>query len=284
MPPQSNRTAIDSYLREIGPIPLLTAEQEIELAGKIRIGDEEARTLMITSNLRLVVTIARSYINLGLPLLDLISEGNIGLVKAVKRFDPDKGAKLSSYAAWWIKQSIKRALDNQSRLIRLPVHHRDKIMKVRRVAAQLTQELGRESTDEEFAEEIGIDADKVTEWNATSVAPASLDAPIADEDVTEFGESVADDTARTPFETLRDQDLRDKVANLFEVLNEREKKIVCERFGFEGRRRKTLDEIGVGFGVSRERVRQLEGAAISKLRRALKQSETPAEFLLRMAA
>jgi RNA polymerase primary sigma factor len=239
---------------------------------------------MITANLRLVVTIARSYINLGLPLLDLISEGNIGLVKAVARFDPAKGSKLSSYATWWIKQSIKRALDNQSRMIRLPVHHRDKLFKIRRVASQMSEELGREPTEDELAEEVGIDADKISQWNAVSVAPASLDAQIGEEDLTELGESVADEKARTPFEELRDQDLCDKVGDLFDVLTEREKKIVRERFGFEGGRRKTLEEIGATFGLTRERIRQVQGAAISKLRRALQQSETPVEIALPMAA
>ena len=280
---QNNRTAIDKYLREIGRTPLLTRQQEVELATRIKRGDEAARTLMITSNLRLVVTIARSYTNLGLPLLDLISEGNMGLVKAVERFDPSKGAKLSSYATWWIRQAIKRALDNQSRMIRVPMHHRDKLLKMRRVASQMSQELGREPTDDELAEEIGIAADKVSKLNAESVVPASLDAQIGDEDLTEFGESVADEKARSPFEALRDQDLREKVGDLFDVLNEREKKIVRERFGFDGGRRKTLEEIGADFGVTRERVRQLQGAAIAKLRHALRESETPS-IALPMAA
>jgi RNA polymerase primary sigma factor len=281
---QNNSGAIGKYMREIGSIPLLTPKQEIELAERIKQGDEDARTLMITSNLRLVVTVARSYTNLGLPLLDLISEGNIGLVKAVERFDPAKGAKLSSYAVWWIRQAIKRALDNQSRMIRLPVHHRDKQARVRRVALRLSQELGREPTDEEVGEEIGIDADKVSTINASSIVPASLDAPISDEDITEFGESVADEEAHTPFESLRDQDLREKMGDLFAVLNERERKIVRARFGLEGGRRQTLEEIGASFGVTRERIRQLQATALSKMRQALSKSETPAHFPLPLAA
>ena len=181
--------------------------QEIELAAKIKKGDKEARALMIRSNLRLVVKIAHDYANLGLPLLDLISEGNIGLMKAVERFDPAKGGKLSTYAAWWIKQSIKRALANQSKTIRLPVHLVDKISKMRRVSLQMSEELGREPTDDELGEEIGIAAGKVSQLKTVSIRPASLDAPISDDDSTEFGEIVGDEEAQTPFELLRDKNL-----------------------------------------------------------------------------
>jgi RNA polymerase primary sigma factor len=281
---QNSREAIDKYLREIGQLPLLTPKEEIELAAKIKAGNRGARDRMITSNLRLVVTIARSYTNLGLPLPDLISEGNIGLVKAVERFDPAKGAKLSSYAVWWIRQAIKRALDDQSRLIRLPVHHRDKLTKMHQITLNMTQVLGREPTDEELSEEIGIDPDKVAKLNTASVPPASLDARISDEDMTEFGESIADETARTPFETLRDQDLQGKLGGLLKVLNEREKKIVRQRFGLGGMKRQTLEDVGVTLGVTRERVRQLERAALLKMRRAFEESEAPADFPLPMAA
>jgi RNA polymerase primary sigma factor len=281
---QSKRGAIETYLSEIGRVPLVTPQEEIRLAARVKRGDGEARTLMITSNLRLVVTIARSYVNLGLPLLDLISEGNIGLVKAVERFDPTQGAKLSSYASWWIRQAIKRALDNQSRTIRVPVHRREKQMKVRRVASQMSQELGREPTDEELAAEIGIDAETVFKLNTASPAPTSLDAQTADEESVEFSETVADENARTPFEALRDQDLRDKIGTLLVVLTERERKIVRERFGFTGGRCKTLEEIAATVGVTRERIRQLQTAAVSKLRRALQESETPGELSLPLAA
>lgn len=281
---QNNREAIDKYLRDIARLPLLTPKQEIELAAKIKGGNERARNRMITSNLRLVVTIARSYTNLGLPLLDLISEGNIGLVKAVERFDPSRGAKLSSYAVWWIRQAIKRALDDQSRLIRLPVHHRDKLTKMHQIALNMTQTLGREPTDEELSEEIGIDPAKVARLNTASVPPASLDARISDDDVTEFGESIADETARSPFETLRDQDLQGKLGDLLKVLNERETQIVRQRFGLGGEKPHTLEDVGVILGVTRERVRQLEKAALLKMRNALEKSEAPAEFPLPMAA
>src|SRR6266513_2090799 len=185
---EANDTAMKVYLREIGRIPLLMPKQEIELARKIRNGDRNARTLMINSNLRLVVTIAKDYVNRGLPLLDVIAEGNIGLMTAVDRFEPSKGAKLSTYAAWWIRQSIKRALSNQSKTIRLPVHLVDKIAKVRRVSLQISDELGREPTDDELGEEIGIDSEKVARLKSHGIRPASLDAPLADDDSTEFGE------------------------------------------------------------------------------------------------
>jgi len=200
-------SGLKRYLQEIGQFSLLTPQQEIELAGKIKKGDAAARERMINANLRLVVTIARDYANLGLPLLDLISEGNIGLTKAVERFDPTKGAKLSTYAMWWIKQSIKRALANQSKTIRVPVHLVDKVAKVRRVSLQMSDELGREPTDEELGEEIGIDSDKVARLKSVGIRPASLDAPIAENDSTEFAEIIGDDEAQTPFELLRDKNL-----------------------------------------------------------------------------
>jgi RNA polymerase primary sigma factor len=275
MTTEANDTAMKAYLREIGRTPLLTPQQEIELAAKIKMGDRQARALMISSNLRLVVTIAQDYANVGLPLLDVISEGNIGLMVAVDRFDPSKGAKLSTYAAWWIRQSIKRALSNQSKTIRLPVHLGDKIAKVRRVALQMSEELGREPTDEELGEEIGIASGKVSHLKTVSIRPASLDAPISEDDLTELGETVEDEQARTPFELLRDKDLHNDVDGLLGKLDDREKKIISQRFGFDGGGRKTLEEIGKKLGVSRERIRQLENIALSKLRRALSQKEDP---------
>src|SRR6266536_1471816 len=266
-------TGLNRYLREIGRIPLLTPEQEAELAAKIKNGDAAARERMINANLRLVVTIARDYANLGLPLLDLISEGNIGLTKAVERFDPTKGAKLSTYAAWWIKQSIKRALANQSKTIRLPVHLVDKIAKVRRVSLQMSDELGREPTDEELGEEIGIASGKVAQLKSVGIRPASLDAPIAENDSTEFAEVIGDDEAQTPFELLRDKNLLGEVDGLLEVLDPREKKIISQRFGLDGGKPKTLEDVGKDFGITRERIRQLQNIALAKLRRALSKRE-----------
>jgi RNA polymerase primary sigma factor len=266
---------LSRYLREIGRFPLLTPEQEIELAAKIKKGDAAARELMINSNLRLVVTIAHDYANLGLPVLDLISEGNIGLTKAVERFDPAKGAKLSTYAMWWIKQSIKRALANQSKIIRLPVHLVDKVAKVRRVSLQMSDELGREPTDDELGEEIGIASEKVARLKSVGIRPASLDAPIGDNDLSEFGESVADEQAQTPFELLRDKNLLHEMDGLLDVLDKREKKIISQRFGLGGGKPKTLEVVGQDFGVTRERIRQLQNIALMKLRRALSKKEDP---------
>ena len=284
MTAEANDTAMKVYLREIGRIPLLTREQEIELAAKIRNGDRNARTLMINSNLRLVVTIAQDYANLGLPLLDVIAEGNIGLMTAVDRFDPSRGAKLSTYAAWWIRQSIKRALSNQTKTIRLPVHLGDKIAKMHRVALQMSQELGRDPTDDELADETGISSAKVSHLKTVSIRPASLDAPTSADDLTEFGETVGDEDGSTPFESLRDKDLRDRLGGLLEVLDDREKKIISQRFGFDGRKRKTLEEVGEKLGVTRERIRQLQNSALSKLRRALSQKEQPMNLVLSAAA
>jgi RNA polymerase sigma factor, sigma-70 family len=272
------------YLQEIGQFARLTPQQEIELAAKIKKRDATAREQMINANLRLVVTIARDYTNLGLPLLDLISEGNIGLTKAVERFEPTKGAKLSTYAMWWIKQSIKRALANQSKTIRLPVHLADKVAKVRRLSLRLSDELGREPTDDELGEEIGIDSDKITRLKSVGVRPTSLDAPIADDDSMEFGDVIGDNEAQTPFELLRDKNLLGEVDGLLEALDPREKKIISQRFGLDGGKPKTLEDVGKDFGITRERIRQLQNIALAKLRRALSQKENVLETEFSVAA
>jgi RNA polymerase primary sigma factor len=262
-------------MREIGRFPLLTLQQEIELAEKIKRGDAEARKRMINSNLRLVVTIAQDYAHLGLPLLDLISEGNIGLTKAVERFDPANGAKLSTYAMWWIKQSIKRALANQSKTIRLPVHLVDKIAKVRRVSLQMSVELGREPTDDELGEEIGIASEKVARLKSLAIRPASIDGPIGDDDSTEFGEVIGDEEAQTPFELLRDKNLLHEMDELLDVLDKREMTIISQRFGLDGGEPRTLANVAKNFGISRERIRQLQNIALTKLRCALSKREDP---------
>src|SRR3979411_2413215 len=192
MAAEDSDTGIKIYLREIGQIPLLTPDQEIELAAKIKKGDREARALMIRSNLRLVVKIAHDYANLGLPLLDLISEGNIGLMKAVERFDPAKGGKLSTYSAWWIKQAIKRALANQSKTIRLPIHVVDKLFHMRKATVKLQEVLGREPTDEELADELGMSAKKVAQFRTAAIRPASLEAPLGDDDTSRIADVVKD--------------------------------------------------------------------------------------------
>ena len=275
MADDNSDTGIKIYLREIGQVPLLTPREEIDLAARIKKGDREARALMIKANLRLVVKIAHDYANLGLPLLDLVSEGNIGLMKAVERFDPAKGGKLSTYGAWWIKQSIKRALANQSKTIRLPVHLVDKISKMRRVSLQMSEELGREPTDDELAEEIGLSSRKISQIKTVSTRPTSLDAPISDGDSIEFGEIIGDEDAQTPFELLRDKNLRGELRELLQVLDDRERKIIFQRFGLDGGKPKTLEEVGKKFGVTRERIRQLQNLALAKMRQALSKKETP---------
>ena len=263
------------YLREIRQTPLLTPQQEIELAARIKKGDQKARAWMIKANLRLVVKIAHDYSNLGLPLLDLISEGNIGLMKAVDRFDPAKGGKLSTYGAWWIKQSMKRAMANQSKTIRLPIHLIDKIYKLNRASLKMSEELGREPTDEELSEEIGISSAKLSQLKTVLIRPASLDAPISDDNSTEFCEIVGDEDAQTPFELFRDKNMRDELSELLEVLDDRERKIIFKRFGLDGGKPETLEEVGKKFGVTRERIRQLQNIALAKLRRALAKREKP---------
>jgi RNA polymerase primary sigma factor len=272
---EDNDTGFQLYLREIGTYGLLTVEEEVKLAKRIKRGDQEARSIMVRCNLRLVVKIARDYNNFGLPLLDLISEGNIGLMKAVERFDPKKGGKLSTYAAWWIKQSIKRALANQSKTIRLPVHLVDKIAKLRRVSNQMTEELGREPTDEELAEEVGMDSAKVATLKSAAIRPTSLDQPLNDDDATALGDIIGDEEGLDPYEMLRDKDLHGEVGDLLAVLDDRERKIINSRFGLDGQRSKTLEEVGAKFGVTRERIRQLQNIAIGKLRKALSKKERP---------
>jgi RNA polymerase primary sigma factor len=271
----SSEKALGRYLSEIGGIPLLTPQQEVDLAKKIKTGDAQARERMINSNLRLVVTIAHDYANLGLPLLDLISEGNIGLTKAVERFDPAKGAKLSTYAAWWIRQSIKRALANQSKTIRLPVHLGEKLAKMRRIALQMSDELGREPDNDELGEELGITSEKVARLKSVGIRPASLDAPIGDDDSTEFGEMIGDEDAQTPFELLRNKNLRHELGGIIEALDDREKKIISQRFGLGGGKPKTLEDVSKTFGVTRERIGQLQNVALARLRRALTKRENP---------
>jgi RNA polymerase primary sigma factor len=266
-------TAIKLYLREIGQVRLLTPQEEIELAAKIKRGDKKAREQMIKANLRLVVKIARDYEGLGLPLLDLISEGNIGLMKAVERFDPAKGGKLSTYGAWWIKQSIKRALANQSKTIRLPVHLVDRISRMRRIAMKLHEELGREPTDEELGEELGMTASRVGQLRTAAIRPASLDAPIGDDDSNSFAEVVQDENAETPYEQLEGKTVTLMLQEMVTKLDPREATILRYRFGLDGGSEKTLEEVGQKFGVTRERVRQIQNIALAKLRRMVEKLE-----------
>lgn len=268
--PYDGETAIRLYLREIGKVDLLTPQEEIDLAARIKVGDKDAREHMIKANLRLVVKIAHDYDWLGLPLLDLINEGNIGLMKAVERFDPAKGGKLSTYAAWWIKQSIKRALANQSKTIRLPVHLVDKISKMRKVAMRLQEEFGREPTDEEIGEEMEMTAARVAQMRTAAIRPASLDAPIGDDgDSNSFGEVIEDENAESPYQHLEDKAITVMLQDMVKELPEREAKILNYRFGLDGGNEKTLEEVGHKFGVTRERVRQIQNIALNRLRKKI---------------
>jgi RNA polymerase primary sigma factor len=264
------------YLREISKTPLLTVEEEKSLAERIMAGDQKARTQMIQANLRLVVKIAHDYSGYGLSLNDLISEGNIGLMNAVERFDPEKGGKLSTYGAWWIKQSIKRALANQSKTIRLPIHMVDKIARMRRIAAILTEDLGREPTDEELAAELGLPRQKIAMLKQAAQRPTSLDAPIHEGETTELGEMISDESASDPLELLTDKNLQEQIGGLLSVLNDRERHIINNRFGLSGLKPMLLEDVGREFGVSRERIRQLQNSALEKMRKALMKKDKPA--------
>ena len=272
--PYDGETAIKLYLREIGLVKLLSQEEEVTLAARIKKGDKKAREQMIKANLRLVVKIAHDYENFGLPLLDLISEGNIGLMKAVERFDPAKGGKLSTYGSWWIKQSIKRALANQSKPIRLPVHLVDKISRMRRTALKLQEIFGREPTDEELADEMGLSVSRVAQMRTAAIRPASLDAPIGDEDSNSFAEVVQDESASTPYEHLEEKTVTGMLQEMVKTLDERESTILRYRFGLDGGSEKTLEEVGAKFGVTRERVRQIQNIALIKLRKMIEKLET----------
>jgi RNA polymerase primary sigma factor len=259
-------TSLKLYLCEIGKVKLLTRAEETELAARVQKGDKKAREEMIKANLRLVVKIARDYEGLGVPLLDLISEGNIGLMKAVERFDPSKGAKLSTYGSWWIKQAIKAALANQSKTIRLPVHMVDKISKMKRAAGRLQEVFGREPTDEELSEELHVKASRVAMMRMAAIRPASLEAPIGSEDTSNLADVVEDEKADNPYEMLEEKGVTGMLLEMVEALNPREAKVVRARFGLDGRPLRTLEEIGGELGITRERVRQIETTALKKLR------------------
>ncbi|MDF1712560.1 MAG: RNA polymerase sigma factor RpoD/SigA [Akkermansiaceae bacterium] len=276
-------SSVRLYMREIMKTDLLTPEQEVELAARIKTGDEKAREIMIKANLRLVVKLARDYSNYGVPLADLISEGNIGLMKAVEKFDPAKGGKLSTYAGWWIKQAIKRALANQGKTIRLPIHLVDKLARVRRITAMLTEELGEEPTNEMLSEVLGIPERKLAMLKQASQRPASLDAPVSDDSVSTYAEVIGDENAVSPLDELANKNYLDELDDILEVLDARETEIIGSRFGLNGKKVMTLEEISHNFGVSRERIRQVQNAAISKMRKALRKKEKSPKPLVQPA-
>lgn len=262
--------AFTLYMREVGQTKLITREEEIALAKRIKKGDKAAREQMIKANLRLVVKIARDYESSGLPLLDLVSEGNMGLMTAVERFDPKKGAKLSTYAAFWIKQSIRRALANQSKTIRLPVHVVDKLFHMRRAEARFRIEMGREPSDVELSQELGISVKRIASYRSASVVPSSLDALMGEGgDSGSFSEIVPDEKAQTPYRNLEEKTNTALIREIVQSLDEREQAILKSRFGLDGDEEETLDVIGHKFGVTRERIRQIQEMALTKLRRKL---------------
>jgi RNA polymerase primary sigma factor len=259
---------LPSYFHEIGRIPLLTAEEEVELSLRVQAGCEEARNRMIAANLRLVVRIAGEFNNLGLPMADLISEGNLGLIKAVEKFRPFKGSKFSSYASWWIRQSIHRALGDQSHAIRLSPLAVSKLSRLRRIAHIMTDSLGREPTDDELAEELGIDSSAVQHLKNVGARPASMDAVVSEDGGTTFGSLIVDESAEDPLEVLSGKDLGVEALELLDRLKAKQRAVVVRRFGLEGHRAMTLEDIGTELGCTRERVRQLQDEALRQMRRA----------------
>ncbi len=268
-------SSVRVYLREIAQTELLTPAEEVELAARIRAGEKKAREHMIKANLRLVVKIARDYAGLGVPLVDLISEGNIGLMTAVDRFDPRKGAKFSTYGSWWIKQSIKRALANQGKIIRLPTHIVEKISKMRRISLMLSEELGREPTDNELGEELGIPLRKLALLKRAAQRMTSLDEPVNGDEGVDYSEIIGDEDAVHPLDSLMDRHLRHQLGDLLEILDEREHLVIGARYGLNGSKPATLEEVGRELGVTRERIRQLQCRALEKMRRALVRKENP---------
>ena len=254
------------YLKEIGKVPLLSADEEIELAQRMEKGDEEAKKKLCEANLRLVVSIAKRYVGRGMLFLDLIQEGNLGLIKAVEKFDYRKGYKFSTYATWWIRQAITRAIADQARTIRIPVHMVETINKLIRVSRQLLQTYGREPSPEEIAKEMGISVDKVREIQKIAQEPVSLETPIGEEEDSHLGDFIPDDDVPAPAEAAAFSMLKEQLVEVLDTLTEREQKVLKLRFGLEDGRSRTLEEVGKEFDVTRERIRQIEAKALRKLR------------------
>jgi RNA polymerase primary sigma factor len=254
------------YLKEIGKVPLLSADEEIELAKKMELGDEEAKKRLAEANLRLVVSIAKRYVGRGMLFLDLIQEGNLGLIKAVEKFDYRKGYKFSTYATWWIRQAITRAIADQARTIRIPVHMVETINKLIRVSRQLLQELGREPTPEEIAKEMNMSEERVREILKISQEPVSLETPIGEEEDSHLGDFIQDDNVPVPADAAAFTLLKEQLVEVLDTLTDREQKVLRLRFGLDDGRARTLEEVGKEFNVTRERIRQIEAKALRKLR------------------
>ncbi|MDD2958074.1 MAG: RNA polymerase sigma factor RpoD [Lachnospiraceae bacterium] len=262
----STEDPVRMYLKEIGNVPLLNSDEEVELAKRVEAGDEEAKKKLTEANLRLVVSIAKKYVGRGMPFLDLIQEGNMGLMKAVDKFDYTKGYKFSTYATWWIRQAITRGIADTGRTIRVPVHMVETINKTLRMTRTLLQELGREPTPEEVADRLGVPVSRVREVLKISRDPVSLDTPIGEEDDSHLGDFIEDDTALSPADSAAFSMLREELSTALESLTERERQVVRLRFGLEDGRARTLEEVGKEFNVTRERIRQIEAKALRKLR------------------
>lgn len=262
----STEDPVRMYLKEIGNVPLLSTEEEIELAKRVEEGDEAAKKKLTEANLRLVVSIAKKYVGRGMPFLDLIQEGNMGLMKAVDKFDYSKGYKFSTYATWWIRQAITRAIADQARTIRIPVHMVETINKLIRVSRQLLQELGREPTPEEIAEEMNMPVDRVREILKISQEPVSLETPIGEEEDSHLGDFIQDDNVPVPADAAAFTLLKEQLVEVLSTLTDREQKVLRLRFGLDDGRARTLEEVGKEFNVTRERIRQIEAKALRKLR------------------
>lgn len=262
----STEDPVRMYLKEIGNVPLLTTEQEVELAKRVEAGDEEAKKQLTEANLRLVVSIAKKYVGRGMPFLDLIQEGNMGLMKAVDKFDYTKGYKFSTYATWWIRQAITRAIADQARTIRIPVHMVETINKLIRVSRQLLQELGREPTPEEIAKEMDMSVERVREILKISQEPVSLETPIGEEEDSHLGDFIQDDNVPVPADAAAFTLLKEQLVEVLSTLTDREQKVLRLRFGLDDGRARTLEEVGKEFNVTRERIRQIEAKALRKLR------------------
>jgi RNA polymerase primary sigma factor len=263
--PDMTTDSLQLFLKDIGKVRLLTAQEEVELAKRIERGDLDAKQKMVESNLRLVVSIAKNYRNQGLPFLDLIQEGTLGLVRAAEKFDYRKGFKFSTYATWWIRQAIARALADKARTIRIPVHVVEKLNKIGRAERKLVTELGREPTPEEIAEVTGIDPEEVDQIKRSAQAPVSLEKPVGDEEESEFGQFIADEKAESPFERAADLLTKEALREALENLSYRERRVLELRYGLGGEHPRTLDEVGRTFNVTRERIRQIENQSLKKL-------------------